>query len=78
MSFLSKLLQNVIVSKVLSSTSKENVNPITSPSTGVAYTSAGALAYLMSNPPGTEYDVAMQVAFAIVSVLSFLHQKNTD
>ena len=57
--------------------SKENLNPVKTPSTSVSYGSAGAFAYLLSNPPGTEYDVYMQVAAAIVSVITFFLSKKT-
>lgn len=69
------ILKGLIVDKVKKALTKENLNPIETPSTGVAYTTAGALAYLSSNPPGTEYDVYMQLAMAIVSVVSFFIQK---
>ena len=70
------ILKGLVIDKVKGALTKENLNPVKTPSTGVAYTTAGALAYLSANPPGTEHDVYLQVALAIVSLVSFLIKKN--
>lgn len=72
---LKVVFKDILLGKVKDALSKENLNPVTSPSTGVAYTTSGALAYLVANPPGTEYDVAMQAVTALVAVISFFYKK---
>lgn len=76
MSILSGVLKSVLVDRVKHALSKENLNPIKTPSTGVAYTTGGALAYLVSNPPSTEYDVLLQLVTAVVTALAFFYKQH--
>jgi hypothetical protein len=77
MSILPAVLQAIAVSKVKDVLSKDNLNPIKTPSTGVAYTTSGALAYLLANPPGTEHDLTLQIISAILAVVSFVYRKKS-
>jgi len=78
MSIFSGILKSVLIDRAKHALSKENLSPAKTPSTAVAYTSSGALAYLMTNPPGTEHDVILQAVLAIVSAVSFFWKKSQD
>lgn len=66
---------NRILTKVigiaLNGFTKKNLNPVESKTTGAAYAGVGVLALLAENPPGTEYDVLIQAAIAVVSLICF-------
>jgi len=55
--------------------SKDNLKSKTSVA---SYTTSGALAYLVANPPGSEHDVIMQALLAITSVILFFYKKETN
>jgi len=78
MSMLPEILKSIFIGRVKDAISKENLNPIESPTTGVAYTTSGALAYLVANPPGTEYDIALQFATALVAVIAFFWKEHKE
>ena len=60
-----------IIGAALNGFTKKNLNPKTSKTTGAAYAGAGVIALLAENPPGTEYDVLIQAAIAVVSLICF-------
>lgn len=59
------------IGMVLNGFTKKNLNPVESKTTGAAYAGMGTLALLIENPPGTEYDLLIQAAIAVVSVICF-------
>mgnify|MGYP003132869761 CR=1 FL=1 len=65
-----------LIGGVLNGFTKKNLNPKETPSTGIAYAGVGAIGYLAQNPPGTEYDVLIQLALAVISAFCFYAKKN--
>lgn len=78
MSLLSVVLKDIALVKIKDAFSKKNVNPVKSPTTCVSYTSSGALAYLLANPPGTEHDVYMQAVAAVISLVTFFYNEHKE
>jgi len=60
-----------LIGAALNGFQAKNMNPVATPSTGIAYAGIGAITAMSQNPLGTEHDMIINFVIAVVSLFFF-------